>query len=719
MNQIKILCLSLLTLCSISFSFAQQPEEPKPPVLKVSFSNPKPKTGDIIDVIFKTDVPAGMHLYSTYNKCDVGPMKFIINFDDSKAYSLVGELYSVGDKHIVDDVFNCEVGEFFNKAEFRQKIKILKNDVKVSCTYEGQWCSESTCFNFGNLTPLTSKSSITATGTEIIEDSKAIETPAVTPTIDTIKSNIDTTSKSTDTGACANCSYKLNGPNDNAPCVEKTFNGESASTEKEGFGGLFWLAFFSGLVGLLTPCVFPMIPMTVAFFTNDKRGKAKARLTAAFFGLSIIFIYTVLGTIVSFAFGADAGNVISTHWLPNVLFFIIFIVFAFSFFGAFEIVLPSSIANKADREADKGGYYGAFFMALTLAIVSFSCTGPIVGNVLVESAGGQFIRPIVAMFGFGLAFALPFTIFALFPSWLNSLPKSGGWLNSVKVCIGFVELAFALKFLSTADQTYHWHLLNREVYLALWIIIFGLMGLYLLGKLKFAHDSDFKFLKVPRLMLSILVLSFVVYMIPGLWGAPLKYLAGYLPPMSTQEFDINRSIREANGLSGNVTKKPSYANELHLPHGLNGYFDYDEAVACSKELKKPLFIDFTGHGCVNCRKMEEMVWSDPRVLKILREDYVIVSLYVDDHKIKLPESEHFVGRYSKRKITTLGKKNAEIEICYFNASSQPLYCLLDLKENLLQKPVGTEINNKQFDKDEFLKYLENGLAEFKKRNPKK
>jgi thiol:disulfide interchange protein DsbD len=721
MHQFKLFCLSLITLLVSSSVLAQAPAEPAPPILKVSFSNNNPKTGDVIEVIFKCDIPAGFHLYSTYSKCEFGPLKFVINFDDSKAFCKVGELYSVGDKHFMDEIFKCEVGEFFNKAEFRQKIKVIKNTGKISGTYEGQWCTESTCFNFGMMNPLRFSAGFTASGKEMTCDQTA-ETPAepeVVPadTAAIIPANPAVSPADTTNSDCPSCNYKLSSFADTAACVKKTFNGQGADTDNVDYWGLFLLAFLSGLVGLLTPCVFPMIPMTVAFFTNDKRGKLKARLTAMFFGLSIIFIYTVLGTIVAFAFGADAGNVISTHWLPNILFFVIFIIFAFSFFGAFEIVLPSSIANKADREADKGGYYGAFFMALTLAIVSFSCTGPIVGNVLVKSAGGEFLRPVVAMFGFGLAFALPFTLFALFPSWLNSLPKSGGWLNSVKVCIGFLELAFALKFLSIADQTYHWHILNRDVYLALWIIIFGLMGLYLLGKLKFAHDSDLKFLKVPRLLMGVLVLSFVVYMIPGLWGAPLKYLSGYLPPMSTQEFDINRSIRDANGLSGNICKKPSYADKLHLPHGLNGYYDYDEAVSCSKELKKPLFIDFTGHGCVNCRKMEEMVWSDPRVLKMLREEFVIASLYVDDKTIQLPASEQFIGRYSKKKITTLGKKNAEIEICYFGATSQPLYCLLDGKENLLQTPVGSEINKKQFDTEEFLKYLENGLAEFKKRNP--
>lgn len=715
MNLFKFIALILATLCFQSMVLAQ-PAGPQPPKIKVTFSNNSPTTGDEIDVIFQMDLPEGYHLYSTYTKCgEFGPLISVFTFKPNGTYKLIGNLESVGDKHVFDETFECEIGEFFNKGVFRQKIKVLKTNLDISGHYDGQWCNEGACFP---LTEIPFKASLKASGKEInVVDIEKIDTTTV-QSVDTPAVVVPTDTSAIDTSAnCPTCSYKLNGGNDNAPCTIKKFNGASAVPDETSYWSLFVLAFLSGLIGLLTPCVFPMIPMTVSFFMKDDKNKNKARFTAIFFGLSIIFIYTVLGTLAAIAFGPDAGNFLSTHWFPNILFFVIFIVFAFSFFGAFEIVLPSSLANKADKEADKGGLYGAFFMALTLAIVSFSCTGPIVGNVLVgASTGGERIGPVIAMFGFGLAFALPFTLFALFPSMLSSLPKSGGWLNAVKVCLGFLELAFALKFLSVIDQTYHWRLLDREVYLVLWIAIFSLMGIYLLGKLKFAHDSDLKFIKVPRLLFAILTFSFVMYLIPGLWGAPLKTLAGYLPPMSTQDFDIERSIREANGMQGNICKKPSYASQLHLPHGLNGYYDYDEAVACAKELKKPLFIDFTGHGCVNCRKMEEKVWSDPRVLKILKDEYVIASLYVDDKKIKLDPSQYFIGRSSKKQITTLGKKNTEIEACYFGANSQPLYCLLDKKEDLLQKPVGTEINNKSFDADEFYKFLEEGVKEYKKRN---
>jgi thiol:disulfide interchange protein len=720
MKKLKLICISLLTFCFFTGVLAQ--EEPAPPVFKISFSNNNPKTGDVIEMIFKADIPKGMHMYSTYNKCDIGPLKFELIFDPASgpaSYCAVGKAYSIGDKKIMDETFKCEVGEFFGKAEVRQKIKVLSNNIKITGKIEGQWCTEIACYNFDNPTPLTFSKELKATGPTVKCDEETITTPGKpvdTAADEAVVIKGKDSSFVTET-PCENCSYKKTSFEDTAKCHIKTFNGEQPETETESNWGIFILAFLSGLAGLLTPCVFPMIPMTVSFFLKDKKKKSKAIINGLFFGVSIIAIYVVIGTITALAFGADAGSIISTHWLPNVLFFLIFVIFAFSFFGAFEIVLPSGLTNKVDRQADKGGFYGIFFMALTLAVVSFSCTGPIVGSVLVQAAGGQFIKPVIAMLGFGLAFALPFSLFAIFPNWLSSLPKSGGWLNSVKVCFGFIELALGLKFLSTADQTYHWHILDREVYLCLWIVIFSLMGIYLLGKLKFSHDSDIRFLKVPRLLLAITTFSFVVYMIPGLWGAPLKFLSGYLPPMSTQDFDINRTIREAQGIQGNLCKKPSYADQLHVPHGLNAYYDYDEAIACSKELKKPLFIDFTGHGCVNCRKMEEKVWSDPRVLKILNEDYVIASLYVDDKKIKLPDAEHFIGRFSNKEVKTLGKKNTEIEICYFGKSSQPLYCLLDGKESLLQTPVGSEIKGKQFNTEEFLKFLENGVSEFKKRNP--
>ena len=500
----------------------------------------------------------------------------------------------------------------------------------------------------------------------------------------------------------------------------KTGGGVNSQTsDNSGLWSLFFIAFIGGLFAIITPCVFPMIPMTVTFFMHNSQNKAKAKFQALVFGFSIIAIYTIVGTVVALTLGVNFANWLSTHWLPNVLFFLIFVVFAASFLGMFEITLPSWMINKTDQQADKGGFSGAFFMAFTLVLVSFSCTGPIVGAILVKSAGGQVLEPIVGMLGFSLAFALPFTIFAFFPSWLSNLPKSGGWLNSVKVVLGFLELALGLKFLSIADQTYHWGILDREVYLAFWIVIFALMGFYLLGKLKLSHDSDLPYLGVPRAILAIIVFTFVVYMIPGMFGAPLKALSGYLPPQQSHDFDLNAIVRDNVKLisfsnSGETSKKaelcekPKYSEFLHLPHGLEGYFDYEQGLACAKALKKPVFIDFTGHGCVNCREMEANVWADPKVLKKLQNDFVIIALYVDD-KTNLPESEWIQSSNDGKMKKTLGKKFADFQISRFNVNAQPYYVLLDQNGELLVQPRAYNL-----DVDEFVNFLDYGIAEFKK-----
>ena len=501
----------------------------------------------------------------------------------------------------------------------------------------------------------------------------------------------------------------------------KTQGGEnSQNPDYSGLWSLFFIAFLGGLLAIVTPCVFPMIPMTVTFFMHNSENKAKAKFQALVYGFSIIAIYTIVGTVVALTLGVNFANWLSTHWLPNVLFFLIFVIFAASFLGMFEITLPSWMINKTDQQADKGGFSGSFFMAFTLVLVSFSCTGPIVGAILVKSAGGQVLEPIIGMLGFSLAFALPFTLFAFFPSWLSNLPKSGGWLNSVKVVLGFLELALGLKFLSIADQTYHWGILDREVYLAFWIVIFALMGFYLLGKIKLSHDSDMPYLGVPRAILAIIVFSFVVYMIPGMFGAPLKALSGYLPPQQTHDFDLNAIVRDnikmasfmgSDGKTERVElcEKPKYNEYLHLPHGLEGYFDYEQGLACAKALNKPVFIDFTGHGCVNCREMEANVWADPKVLKKLQNDFVIIALYVDD-KTALHESEWIKSSHDGKMKKTLGKKFADFQISRFNVNAQPYYVLLDSNGDLLVQPRAYDL-----DVDAFVEFLDAGIAEFNKK----
>ncbi len=680
------------------------------PEFSVSYSKTKNvRAGDIIDIIIKFNIAEGFHVYSEKSDCTEynGPIRASIDFTQNGSYEKQGNFRGIGDHMVLEeDIWNCSTGEFTGKGEFRQKIKVLGSIEKIEMLFNGQICNESGCENLRDIA-LTAPS-LTVSGSVVT----ATQEPTKTNVTATEPEVSDDENRLKDTGSAVIAPIAQNfGDLDylkKEKIEVKTFNGQASQESSENMWGLFILAFLSGLTALLTPCVFPMIPMTVSFFIRNKN-RAIALRDTAIFSLSIIALYTIVGTIVAFAFGANAANWLSTHWIPNIFFTVIFVVFAASFFGAFEITLPSWLVNKMDAKADKGGITGAIFMAITIALVSFSCTGPIVGTVLVEAVHGGAMRPAIAMFGFSLAFALPFGLLSLFPSWLNNLPKSGGWLNSVKVVLGFVELAFALTFLSIPAQTYHWGILDREVYLSIWIVLFFLLGLYLLGKIQFDHDTPNPKISVFRLGLVVTVFSFVTYMIPGLFGAPLKALAGYLPPMSTQDFRLDRSAESKEG----VCRTPKYSDLLHSPHGIHSYYDYDEAIACAREQNKPLFIDFTGHGCVNCRKMEEKVWSDPNVLKLLKEDYIVVSLYVDDKKINLSEDEYFMSRSSGKVIKTLGEKNAELEEYYFGKSTQPLYCLLDQNEDLLQPAYGADYF--KFEVEPFVEFLKNGISEYKKR----
>jgi thiol:disulfide interchange protein DsbD len=655
-----------------------------------------------VQLIFTATIDRTWHLYSQ----DVppppdGPVPTSFFFEKSADFKTIGKVKEPKAIEEYDNQFQAVLKYFANKAVFTQNISVLSaKDFKIIGYLEFMCCDDKQClapetvdfeFNIkGN--PDAGKNAVSE-NSPIVKPEKTVA-DSVVPVADTL-----TKSDSKDKGEIKGMSAGGLG-------------------ENSSLWTLFFFSFLAGLAAILTPCVFPMIPMTVTFFLKEK-DKVKAKAQALFYGISIILIYTIIGTVVAVTLGANFANFLSTHWLPNVLFFLIFMFFAASFLGMFEITLPSWMINKSDAQADRGGIIGAFFMAFTLVLVSFSCTGPIVGAILVASAGGEVLEPIIGMLGFSLAFALPFTLFAFFPRWLNSMPKSGGWLNSVKVVLGFIELALGLKFLSIADQTYHWGILDREIYLAFWIIIFTLMGFYLLGKLKFAHDSDLKFISVPRLGMAIATFTFVIYMIPGMFGAPLKVLSGYLPPQATHDFDLNKIVRDniqVFGSGGGTSQsgstlcdKPKYGDILHLPHGLEGYFDYEQALACAVKQQKPVFIDFTGHGCVNCREMESRVWSDPRVLKKLREEFVLVALYVDD-KIELPESEWITSTYDGNVKKTIGKKYADYQISKYNINAQPYYVLLDNKGEILVPPKAYDLNV-----DNFLAFLESGLAEFKKR----
>lgn len=477
---------------------------------------------------------------------------------------------------------------------------------------------------------------------------------------------------------------KINVTIEGATADKATATDAAPAAEAGSMWSIFLLCLATGLLAVITPCVFPLIPVTVSFFLKRSKTRMEGLKNAVWYSLSIVLIYTIPTLLLTLIFGDKILYTISTHPVSNIFFFVVFIVFAISFFGAFELALPNSWANKADQKAGKGGLLGIFFMALTLVIVSFSCTGPIVGTLLGQtSMQGVGLAPIIGMMGFGVGLAIPFSLFAFFPSMLQSLPKSGGWLNTIKVSFGFIELALALKFLSNVDLSYHLGILNRDVFLVLWIVVFFLLGLYLLGKLKFAHDSDLPFVSVPRLFFAMVSFSFAVYMVPGLWGAPLKALSGFIPPSTTQEFNLNDlqykigNAGTAHSAAGNQEAPPKkYTNKLHVPFGLTAYFDLEEGMAAAKILKKPIMLDFTGHTCPNCRKMEEQVWKDPAVLSRIKENFVLVSLYVDESE-ELPASEQYTDKNGV-KIVTVGDKNLDYEIKTFGFNAQPLYMFLDL-----------------------------------------
>ena len=637
--------------------------------VKWEITSTKNKDGNI-DLLFNAKIDKGYHLYSLIIP-ENGPLPTVFTFEESENFTLqddVSEVTTAIEKF--DDVFEMNISYFEDNAAFKQVIIPNGSEIPVIGEIAYMVCNETGCV-------------------ALYEDFDIVVNASTGNIIDNAVISETQTSTTGD------------------------IQGKDASLI-----AFFILSFLGGLAAILTPCVFPMIPMTVSFFMKEGEEKAKGKMQAIIYGLSIIAIYVFIGSVLAVIAGPDIANWLSTHWFPNILFFVIFVVFAASFFGMFEITLPSWMINKSDKGADKGGFLGPVFMALTLVLVSFSCTGPIVGTILVESAGGEVLKPIIGMLGFSLAFALPFTLFAFFPSMLQGLPKSGGWLNSVKVVLGFLELALGLKFLSIADQTYHWGILDREVYLAFWIVIFFLLGLYLLGKIKFAHDSDLPYVSVPRLVLAIITFTFVAYMIPGMVGAPLKSLSGYLPPQTTHDFDLNSVIREnvkayaiysGEHRESEICENPKYSEFLHLPHGIEGYFDYEQAVACAKEQNKPLFLDFTGHGCVNCREMESNVWSDPKVLNLLNNDYIVTALYVDD-KTSLPEEEWYKSEYDGKMKKTIGKKYADLQKAKYGVNAQPFYVLLSPDGEMLAAPRAYNLNVNAF--EEFLK---SGLKNFEEK----
>jgi len=698
-------------------------------------SKSEAKVGEEITISFFVTPKPNWYTYSSDFE-EGGPQVTKFKFTPNPSYQLVGKLEAVNAEKKFDDIFEMEVRFFKKRGEFRQKVKILKKDFSISGTIDYQTCSEKSgqcipCeydFTFKDITVKADAKN------ELQNPEKKDEKAANQPLKDekVLDKQNETTDKQNET---AQIDDKKE--NQNAKIVP-TSDKKTSKNEPVKFGkqedkneNLFVFAlgaFLAGLLALLTPCVYPMIPMTVTLFmkgdkplnpqasaeeqnailrTNRRKGIVKAII----YGLSIVGIYGLLGLLASLAFGAEFVNDFSTHWVSNLLFFAVFVIFGMSFMGMFDIVLPSSFVNKIDRKADGGGYGAVFFMAFTLVLVSFSCTAPIAGSIILLATQGEVVKPLVGMIAYALAFAIPFTFFALFPTAMKSLPKSGGWLNTVKVFLGFLELALAFKFLSTADLAYGWGILNRDVFLAIWIAIFGALALYLFGKIQLPHDSKIEKLSVPRALVAIFVTAFTIYMIPGLWGANLKILSGIIPPETTQEFSIDTQLQKIQNQDDTFPKSVKYGDFLHLPYGLKGFFDYKEGLEYAKKVNKPVFLDFTGHGCANCRKMEEYVWTKPEILSILKNEYVIISLYVDD-KTELPENEWITSKVDGKVKKTIGKVNLDFERERFNNIAQPYYSLLDFEGNLLvSPPIGYEPDVKVFEA-----YLKAGVEAFKALN---
>ena len=615
-----------------------------------------------VELTLTVKLDNGWHLYSQHSS-EGGPIPLQVTFDESKDYRRVGAMNEPKSHEAMDEMFGVVVRSFEGTVKFRQKIH--RNTpkaftVKGSLYY--QLCNEASC-----IAP-----------DDVPFEIKVAEAKTADVADTATEAAVADSAELADSSDLSNQSDQSN--------LSDQSNSSDSTDASDGLLAIFFGALLFGIVTMFTPCVFPMIPMTVNFFMHGNGSKRKRRQQAWFFGFSIVFIFTVLGAILSLFFGPEVLNLVGTHGVTNLIFFAIFIVFALSFFGLFEIKLPERWVNKSDEQADKGGLMAPFFIALTTVLISFSCTGPIIGGALVGFATSTANRwvSLLTMLGFGIGFALPFTLLAIFPSMIKNM-KSGGWMNAVKIVFAFLELAFGLKFLQMADLYWSWHLLDREVYLALWIVIFGLMGMYLLGKIRFKNDEPVEHIGIIRLMLVIATFSFVVYMIPGLWGAPLNGISGFLPPMDTQDFNIEKLVVEhsgGNGSTATVGKLPAdrkYADKLHLPTGFEGFYDIEEAKAYAREVGKPVFIDFTGRNCANCREMEQVAWTDPRVKKLLNEEFVICALYADMNDIELAEEEWVVD--GSRTIKTLGRRNLRYQIEQFNQNAQPCYAIIDADGN--------------------------------------
>ena len=664
----KIISLFALFLTFMGTAQIVEPVKWSSSVVKVSDTE--------VDLIISASIENNWHLYSQFTP-DGGALPLVFTFKNQKGnYQLIGKTKEGKYKKSFNEIFEIEEYYFQTSAKFTQRIKILNPKLKtISLLADGQACIDGKCVQTeGNLVFNLPETKATEANSDLALDSVSKPTDSVATT------ETDTTNQTV------------------APV--KNSNNATPNKEEKSLWTIFFLAFLGGFAALLMPCIFPMIPMTVSFFTKQSKTKAEGIRNAIIYGLAIIAIYVLLGSLITGIFGAEALNELSTSVTFNLIFFALLVIFALSFLGAFEIVLPSSWATKIDSKADKGGVVGIFFMALALAVVSFSCTGPIVGTLLVESASKGGLAPIIGMLGFSIAIALPFMLFAMFPGWLNSMPKSGGWLNTVKVSLGFLELAFAFKFLSNADLVLQKHWLERELFIAIWIAVFAAWALYLFGKYMLPHDYEkADKIGVGRLMMAIIVSTFTFYMIPGLWGAPLKILSGLTPPMTYAE--------STSGFGNGNTSTAELPEHAHNgPHGIIAFEDYEYGLAYAKKVGKPVLLDFTGDACANCRKMEDNVWSDKTILSILKNDVVLVSLYCD-RKIDLPKEKQYVSKTTGKQVITIGNKWTDLQISRYKSNSQPLYVIIDNEGNDLKGVTPMAFNTNI---EEYKKWLENGIA---------
>ena len=657
----------LYTLLLVLLALQSQAQIENP----VKWSYSAQKTGkNEANILIKADIQKGWHLYSQFIE-DGGPIPTSFTFSPSKDFKLEGKV-SESPKAVTafDPNFGMKIAWHETQVVFTQKIKTTNDKFILKGVLEYMVCNNNKC-----LPPTEQEFNIPVNVSEV-----ATATP------------VDTAAPS-----AVNTELKVEEPN----TITSPKSGDS-------LWAIFIAGFLGGLAAFFMPCIYPMIPLTVSFFTKKSGSRAKGIQSAALYGFFIVAIYVSLGLVITLLFGTSALNEAASSATFNLLFFGLLLVFALSFLGAFEITLPAALVNKMDAESNRSGLIGLFFMSFTLALVSFSCTGPIIGTLLVDAVSkGAYLGPAMGMFGFSLALAIPFTLFAIFPSWLKEMPKSGGWLNTVKVSLGFLELALAFKFLSNVDLAYHWGILNRDIFLIIWIVIFAFWGLYLLGKIKLAHDSDLSFISLSRLLFAMLIWGFTLYMVPGLWGAPLKAINAWLPPVSTQEFDLYSKQFTSTAPVESATKK--YANLFHAPYGLNAYYDYEEGLAAAKQQNKPVLLDFTGWSCTNCRKMEARVWADAEVLKRLKNDYILISLYVDD-KTALAENEKYISTFSGKTIKTLGQKWSDFQASTFGTNSQPYYVLVDIEGKQLVAPqaFNLDINN-------YIRFLDDGKATFNKK----